>query len=206
MKQIVFIGIIVALSFTSTMAWSKRTAPVPVNLVHEGVKYLALHFGDDNRKTIEARDAKSGKLLWNLAIYELQIDPDIERDKQEVFISSMKVQGGILLITNESKDHFKVDLKLKKVVSQGGFIREAYACSRNEDCITTCFQGAINGDWYKKNRLGLGSCKDGCSSKGTGPAQCIDSICVSFSQKGKRIDHCTKKMIWRRPRPITKTQ
>src|SRR5262249_40370967 len=52
---------------------SKRSAPQPVPpVVHKGVKYTAPHFVDGEAAggVVEALDAKTGKTLWRLKVYE----------------------------------------------------------------------------------------------------------------------------------------
>jgi hypothetical protein len=95
--------------------WAKRVGPKPVTpVVHNGVKYLAPNENGREGK-IEARNEKTGKKLWDIAVYTIKIDPNLEEDVQCVFITELAVRGNSLLVTNEKNEHFTLDLKTKKV-------------------------------------------------------------------------------------------
>ena len=96
-------------------AWAKRTAPMPVALVvHNGVKYVAPNESGREGK-IEARNEKTGEKLWDVVIYTVKIDPNLEEDVQWVFITGLALQDSTLVVTNEKNEHFVLDLKTKKV-------------------------------------------------------------------------------------------
>jgi acyl-CoA hydrolase len=96
-------------------AWAKRGPPEPVTpVVHNGVKYVAPNQnGREGR--VEARDAKSDKLLWGVTVYTVPIDPNLEEDVQWVFIAGLALRDGALLVTNEKNQQFVLDLKTKEV-------------------------------------------------------------------------------------------
>ena len=192
----VTLSILLSISFMARPAAAKRSMPKGVAIVHEGVRYEAVHFGKSTEKKIQAIDIKSGAKLWELVIYKVRVDPKLERDVQEVFINSMKVDGDKLIMTNEYKEEFVVDLTKRKVISRKVRGREAHSCDSDSDCMTTCAQGAINKDWYAKNKKGLGTCKDGCTRKGTKPARCMAGICTRIGRNGKPDPSCTKKLLW----------
>jgi hypothetical protein len=110
----IVLSLIVAAAFASE-AWAKRMPPKPVEpLVHNGVKYVALL--DNGREgIIVAQDEKSGKKLWDLVVYTVKIDPNLEEDVQWVFITTLAVRDNTLVVTNEKKQQYSVDLKTKKI-------------------------------------------------------------------------------------------
>ena len=70
-----------------------------------------------------------------------------------------------------------------------------YRCQADADCVTTCSLGAVNRPWWAANKnAALSACEDGCTSKGTDPARCVDGLCVGFF-RGKRQPHCTRKPL-----------
>jgi hypothetical protein len=105
-------ALIIALS---TDAFAKRMPPKEVKpVVHDGVKYIANH--DNGREGIVvAQDEKSGKKLWEAVIYKVKIDPNLEEDVQWVFISGMEITGDKLIVANEKRDLYSLDLKTQKV-------------------------------------------------------------------------------------------
>ncbi|MEN9865504.1 MAG: hypothetical protein RL748_1094 [Pseudomonadota bacterium] len=99
----------------------KRAGPADIAPVSIGaVQYSVIHFGraeglDQNGGYIAAHNKKSGEKLWTLKVYETKIDPELERDVQDVFITSMKKQGKHLLIIDEKGNHYLVDVKARTV-------------------------------------------------------------------------------------------
>ena len=74
---------------------------------------------------IEARDLKSGKLIWSRQIYSVKYDPDLEGDVQDVYIKKIKVKGNSLIITNERKSEYQLNLKTLHIkVLKGSLVEE----------------------------------------------------------------------------------
>jgi hypothetical protein len=114
--------LIIALSLASSETYAKRGEPKeaqPVSL--NGVKYSAPQCWLQVKESlgpgyIQANDLKTGKLLWQLRVYEIRINENIERDVQDVFITSLKIVDGKLHVWNEAHDHFVVDLAQRRVI------------------------------------------------------------------------------------------
>jgi hypothetical protein len=85
--------------------------------VHKGVKYTAPHFvdGESAGGVVEALDAKTGKMMWRLKVYEIKRDPNLEGDVQDVFITSLAISRNKLLVMNERHDRYSVDLETHSV-------------------------------------------------------------------------------------------
>jgi len=96
-----------------------RTSPLDVPpVVHNGIEYRAPHFKKDGRLNmghVEAWDVKTNSLLWDTQVYAVQINPLIEEDVQWVFILTMRVGRGRLLVTNERGRNYELDLATGKV-------------------------------------------------------------------------------------------
>ena len=56
--------------------------------------------------------------LWRQRIYRIRVDPSLERDVQDVFITSLTVRGGSLVIANEHGDRYALDLSTRKVTRE----------------------------------------------------------------------------------------
>ena len=103
-------------------AYAKRSPPAEVPPVtYQGTKYCAPPWGafngrKQNGQYIQARSAETGKLLWELRIYQVKYDPNLESDVQDIFITSLEVVDGHLEVTNEARDKFVVDLAKGKVI------------------------------------------------------------------------------------------
>lgn len=103
------------------ITYAKRSAPKEVStIVYNGVIYSAPPFIKKDDKFIRgqyvvAKAADTGKMLWDLRVYEVKYREDLESDVQDVFITELKIDKGYLFVTNERGEKFKVDLNTKKV-------------------------------------------------------------------------------------------
>jgi hypothetical protein len=59
---------------------------------------------------VEAVELASKKTLWRARVYYVWYVPLAEKDCQDVFINSMSVQAGKLLVRNEAGKSYRVDL------------------------------------------------------------------------------------------------
>ena len=64
-----------------------------------------------------ATDASSGAELWRAMMYEIRYDPDMERDKQEVYVEKLafNLMRTRLTATDEKRRRFEVDLSTHAV-------------------------------------------------------------------------------------------
>ena len=107
---------------------AKRGAPAEALPVTVGnIEYSAPHRNGTYRKMglLEARDLKSGKLIWSRQIYAVKYDPDLEGDVQDVFIKSITAEGNHLIINNERNSKYQLDLNSLEVkVIKGSLVEE----------------------------------------------------------------------------------
>ena len=97
-------------------AVAKRAAPAVVApVIAMGLEFSAPH---DAMGFVVATGISSGKEMWRVRIYEVRVNPNIEGDVQDVFITSFAVKDGALIVTNERKEKFALDLKTSKVTRQ----------------------------------------------------------------------------------------
>ena len=93
--------------------------PRPLTVGH--VRY------ERHRHTVWATDVRTKKVLWKTGIpmsyYRGEVDPKLERDVQWNIITSFKLKGKILFVTNSKGEKFKLDSVtgklLKKAVEEG---------------------------------------------------------------------------------------
>ena len=98
-------------------AHGKRKAPDAVPPVHNGgVQYVVKHWAGDsglkqNGGYVEAVDLATGKKLWGLTVYIVDYVSGLERDVQDVFITSMRFDGAKnrLVIKNSRDQIYWVD-------------------------------------------------------------------------------------------------
>jgi hypothetical protein len=120
--------LISSLLLATLLAEARRGAPAEVLPVTVGnIEYSAPHRNGTHRKMglLEARDLKSGKLIWSRQIYAVKYDPDLEGDVQDVFIKSITAEGNHLIITNERNSKYQLDLNSLEVkVIKGSLVEE----------------------------------------------------------------------------------
>lgn len=121
MKKAKIIIVLILGFFFISHSFAKRGAPQDIPpVVHKGVKYLAPHWGDfknrlQNGGYIEAWDVNTNRFLWRLRIYTTEYNKNLEGDVQDIFITRMEIKDGMLVIWNEAKDKFIVDLNNMEV-------------------------------------------------------------------------------------------
>ena len=101
--------------FSPMLAHAKRLPPPKVEpVVHESVRYVAPN--DNGRRAyVQAFDAKSNRLRWEVTVFRSSIDPSLEEDVQHVYIESMRVENGKLIVVDEHAGLYTVDLRTRAV-------------------------------------------------------------------------------------------
>jgi hypothetical protein len=108
--------ILTVLFVAAEPALAKRGAPKPVSPVVVGsVEYSA---PAECMGFVIATDTRTGKELWRRRIYSVLVNPLLERDVQDVFITSLEIDHGLLIVANERGQRFAVDLATRKVTSR----------------------------------------------------------------------------------------
>ena len=126
MQRLLNIGIILSILCISESE-AKRAVPAKVMPVQVGsIEYSAPHGKSQNQMgCIEARRVGSGELLWRRQVYVVKYDPDLEGDVQDVYIKSFKVKGNSLIIINERKSEYQLNLKTLHIkVLKGSLVEE----------------------------------------------------------------------------------
>lgn len=112
----VFAAALCVVALVTGTANAKRTVPRTVEPVTvHGVTYsapaAAMGF-------VVASNESSGRELWRRRIYRIHINPSLERDVQDVFITSLTLRGGSIVIANEHGDRYALDLSTRKVTRE----------------------------------------------------------------------------------------
>ena len=108
-------GLILSTLLLPELASAKRLPPLKVDpVVYESVRCVASN--DDGRRAyIEAWNVTTNEKLWELTIFTNPIDPNREEDVQWVFIKSLNIQDGRLMVTTEREKTYQVDLRTKEI-------------------------------------------------------------------------------------------
>src|ERR1700677_1170478 len=114
MRTSIFTALIATFLLPS-IAQAKRMEPAKVHPVeYDGIRYTAPN-DDGRRGYIQAVDVKTGKTLYEIVVFKNTIDPAMEEDVQWVFIKSLKIEKGVLIVTDERDHVYAVDLKTRAV-------------------------------------------------------------------------------------------
>jgi hypothetical protein len=107
--------LVCAAALLPCLASAKRAAPAKVEpVIYQEVRYVAPN--DDGRRAyIEAWDIQTNKKLWELTVFTNRIDPKLEEDVQWVFIKSVSLRDGTLIVTSERAKTYQIDLRTKAV-------------------------------------------------------------------------------------------
>ena len=98
---------------STDLSFAKRAVPEAVTPVTiRGITYSA---PSEAMGFVVASNSSSGKELWRRRIYAIRIDPALERDVQDVFITSLMAGDDTLLVANERGERFVLDLQTRKV-------------------------------------------------------------------------------------------
>ncbi|MBI4711763.1 MAG: hypothetical protein HY762_00390 [Planctomycetes bacterium] len=94
-----------------SMGEAKRAAPKEVEpVVNKGVKYTA---PQDKIGYVQAWNVEDEEMLWEKKVYDVKIDPKLEEDVQQIHITSLSVKDDKLIVVNEAKEKYEIDLKNK---------------------------------------------------------------------------------------------
>jgi hypothetical protein len=106
-------------------AYAKRAAPSKVKSVtHNSIEYRA-PLKRSAVGVVEAWDKTSNRLIFKRQIYVVKYN-SIETDVQDVFIKSLVIEDGKLVISNERKSKYSLDLKSLEIKVIKGNLVEAF--------------------------------------------------------------------------------
>jgi hypothetical protein len=117
-----YIVLLTTLALFPPFSFGKRTAPKSVPpITQKGIRYVA---PNDNGRVawVIASDAKTGKELWRLTIFETKIEPFLEEDVQWVFITRLGFRDNSLLVQDEKSRCYRIDLTTKHVTKRNCFL------------------------------------------------------------------------------------
>jgi len=96
-------------------ALAKRAAPARITpIIDHGVRYTAPN-DQHTRAYVQAWNAKTNQMLWEITLFRTIIIPGIEEDYQTVFIARMSLEEGRLIVVAEDGRVFGVDVKTRAV-------------------------------------------------------------------------------------------
>jgi len=108
-----FASLAVSLLVLTMPVLAKRSAPPDVApVISDGIEYSA---PNDPMGWVIATEVKTRKEIYRRRIYQVPVNPDLERDVQDVFIKALEVKRNFLLVTNERGEMYALDLSTRTV-------------------------------------------------------------------------------------------
>jgi outer membrane protein assembly factor BamB len=108
-----------AIALASPFASGKRPALADVPPVVSGnVRYEVPNYNNpcsQNGGCVVAYNNTTNALLWSVEVYCTHYDSSLEEDVQDIFITSLTVEGGQVLVANEKGLHFAIDPTTQQV-------------------------------------------------------------------------------------------
>lgn len=112
MRKIVFSTVIIGIIsfFVFSLVEAKRgPAPNVRPVVYKGVKFIVRNRAE-KMGYVEGWDIETNKKIWEKKVYNVIINPMMEADVQCVFISSLNLKNGKLVIINEKGRKYNIDI------------------------------------------------------------------------------------------------
>jgi hypothetical protein len=100
-----YIFAVLLVLFSPVFSQAKRMAPEEVEpLIYKGIKFVA---PTQKMGYIEAWDIETKKKVWEKKVYTVIYNPLLETDVQDIFIVSLQIKDGKLLVIDEHHRRFK---------------------------------------------------------------------------------------------------
>lgn len=131
MKKLPIISIVIMISslIFAVAIEAGRMAPMEVDpVIYNGVMYMSnknIHQKENWLGNpigagyyVEAWDVETGKMIWELEVYDVKYIPRLEGDVQDKFITYLAIEDGKLIVVNECDDEYEVNLETKAVAKR----------------------------------------------------------------------------------------
>lgn len=111
--RLFLLGLAVCSTLSASVVFAKRSAPAPVpNLADGAVEYRAPHA---QLGCVECWDPTRNEMLWRRQIYVVRYNAELERDVQDIFIKTLRLRDGALIVQNERDSEYRLDLDTLEV-------------------------------------------------------------------------------------------
>lgn len=103
---------------------AKRAVPIKVQPVIAGqIEYRA---PASQMGCVEAWDTKSNELIWRRQLYVVKYNVSLERDVQDVFITTLKLKDNTVVVKNERSSEYELDLDTLQIKVLKGALVETF--------------------------------------------------------------------------------
>lgn len=117
MKNHVKLLVILVFFFLSAVAFARKVVPeTPAPVVRDGVEYSV----STKNGFLQARDLKTGKIVWDSELFRVEYAPEYEADVQSVHIVSVVLEEGRLLAIDQRNQKYYLNLETGEGVAVDG--------------------------------------------------------------------------------------
>ena len=118
MKKIVFLTVISVLIpfifcsfvYAKKISLAKKVTPPKIEpLIYKNIKFVVPNTVQEMGR-VQAWDVEKGKKVWEKKVYSVFISPFLKDDLQWVFIISLSVKDGKLVVVNEKGSEYKIGI------------------------------------------------------------------------------------------------
>lgn len=111
MRKTFFLTVVITIFSFSILGLVEAERMPPKNvrpMIYKGIKFIAPGMG--KMGYVEARDTETNKKVWEKKVYNVIINPMLEEDVQWIFISSLSIEDGKLVVVNERGRKYNIDI------------------------------------------------------------------------------------------------
>ena len=118
MKKIVFLTVISVLIpfifcsfvYAKKISLAKKVTPPKIEpLIYKNIKFVVPNTVQE-MGYVQGWDVEKGKKVWEKKVYSVFISPFVKDDLQWVFIISLSVKDGKLVVVNEKGSEYKIGI------------------------------------------------------------------------------------------------
>ncbi len=150
-KKCIFIVCLLAVySFCFNQVFASRAfAPAKIPpVLYKNVKIVAENSTSDNMGIVQAFNINTNKLVWSKKAYTVKINPQIEKDTQEVYIKEMKIENDKLVVIDERLKKYLLDPDTGNEINNKGTLIMIILIS-----ITLIIYVVVRHHWKRKKTI-----------------------------------------------------
>lgn len=119
MKKIVSsIIVLIILSIFPVTSFAKRLPPPEVEPIFKN----GITYSEHSKDSVLATDKKTGEQIWKRQIYIVKYVPGLETDVQACHITNIEMRENKLIITNEEKYQYELNIDTLEVKILKGYL------------------------------------------------------------------------------------
>lgn len=120
-NKINFLMVFLVFAFLCSTIIQVEAKRVPPSLI-EPVIYNGVNYTTGKMGFVEAWDINTSQKIWEKKVYSVKYNPLLETDVQDVFITSLSISDGKLVVINEKGNKYEVNVETGAVYNDNSRI------------------------------------------------------------------------------------